>query len=159
MKLLPSLLLAVAIALPAAATPLAPPQLRATLVSLERDRAEAIAKGDAETLRRLMDRSYLHVESRGRVRSKAEILTLLTRQEMQFRAYEIESAEVQVLGKGDAAIVTGVFQSIMQSASGPRPFRGRYARVWVRQPDGWKNTYHQVTAIQTPTLTSDNRLR
>nr|WP_229428983.1 nuclear transport factor 2 family protein [Massilia sp. ST3] len=122
--------------------------LRATLAQLERDRAEAIEEGDTDTLQRLMDRSYLHVDSRGRVRSKTELLTRLERQEMRFRSYDLEAPQVQLVDGGAAAIVTGMFRSSMGSAGDPRPFRGRYVRVWVRQPDGWKNTFHQVTEIR-----------
>ena len=122
--------------------------LRATLAYLERIRATAIEEGDAGTLRQLMDRSYLHVDSRGRVRSKTELLTRLERQQMQFRAYDLGAPEVTLLDGGDAAVVTGTFRSAMRTAAGPKPFRGRYVRVWVRQPEGWKNTFHQVTEIR-----------
>ena len=122
--------------------------VRATLAHLERVRATAIEEGDAETLLHLMDRSYLHVDSRGRVRSKTELLTRLERQQMDFRSYDLDAPEVKVLEGGDAAVVTGAFRSAMQTPDGPKPFRGRYVRVWVRQADGWKNTFHQVTEIR-----------
>jgi ketosteroid isomerase-like protein len=122
--------------------------VRATLAYLERIRAAAIEEGDAETLRHLMDRRYLHVDSRGRVRSKTELLTRLERQQMRFRSYDLEAPEVRLLEGGDAAVVTGTFRSAMQTPAGPKPFRGRYVRVWVRQADGWKNSFHQVTEIR-----------
>ncbi len=95
-----------------------------------------------------MDRSYLHVDSRGRVRSKTELLTRLEKQQMQFRAYDLEAPEVRLLDGGDAAVVTGTFRSAMRTAAGAKPFHGRYVRVWVRHPEGWKNTFHQVTEIR-----------
>lgn len=144
------LALALALALQALPACANDSSLRATLAHLERERAEAIEEGDTDTLRRLMDRSYLHVDSRGRVRSKAELLTRLERQQMQFRSYEVEAPHVQLLDGGAAAVITGVFRSAMQSAGQPRPFRGRYVRVWVRHTDGWKNTFHQVTEIRSP---------
>lgn len=116
------------------------------LAGLERQRAHAILRRDTATLRHLMDRQYYHIESRGRVRSKTELLTALERDEFRFRVYEVESSEVQLLGNG-AALVTGIFRSLQAGASAT-PFRGRYAHVWVRQPDGWKNTFHQATAIR-----------
>jgi len=120
--------------------------LQALLAGLERRRALAILQRDTATLRHLMDRQYYHVESRGRARSKTELLTALERGDFRFRVYEVESSEVQVLGNG-AALVTGIFRSLQAGASA-QPFRGRYAHVWVRQPDGWKNTFHQATAIR-----------
>lgn len=122
-------------------------EIQALLLGLERQRAAAILRGDTAALRTLMDRQYYHVESRGRVRSKTELLTAIERDDIQFRIYEAESTEVQVLDGGGAALVTGVFRSQM-AAAGSRPFRGRYVRVWVRQPEGWKNTFHQTTEIR-----------
>ena len=122
-------------------------EIQAALVTLERQRASAILRGDIPALRTLMDRHYYHVESRGRVRSKTELLTAIEREDIQFRVYETESTDVQVLDGGVAAIVTGIFRSQL-AAQGAKPFRGRYVRVWVRQPDGWKNTFHQTTEIR-----------
>lgn len=119
----------------------------AVLLALERQRANAILRRDIPTLRTLMDRQYSHVESRGRARSKTELLTALDRGAFSFRVYENETTEIQLLGGGDAALVTGVFRSV-QATPVVKHFRGRYARIWVRQPDGWKNTYHQATEIR-----------
>jgi hypothetical protein len=120
--------------------------LQGLLAGLERQRANAILKRDVAALRHLMDRQYLHVDSRGRVRSKTELLSALERDDFHYRSYQVESAEVQELG-GGAALVTGNFTSL-QSGAKARPFRGRYVHVWVRQSDGWKNTFHQVTGIR-----------
>lgn len=98
-------------------------------------------------LRHLMDRQYHHVDSRGRVRSKTELLTALERNDFRFRLYEIESTEVQVLEGGSTALVTGIFRSLQAGASA-KPLRFRFVHLWVRQPDGWKSTFHQSTAIR-----------
>lgn len=121
--------------------------LPALLAGLERQRANAIVQRDIATLLHLMDRQYYHVDSRGRVRSKTELLTALERNDFRFRLYEIESTEVQVLEGGDAALVTGIFRS-QQAGASAKPRRFRFAHLWVRQPDGWKSTFHQSTAIR-----------
>ena len=126
-----------------------PAQARSVLQSLERQRAAAILQRDIPALRALMDRSYSHIESRGRARSKTELLTALERGAIRFKVYENESTEVQLLDDGDAALVTGIFRSVAAEGSA-RNFRGRFVRVWVRQQDGWKNTYHQATEIRPP---------
>jgi len=117
----------------------------AHLLALEKKRAEAIVQRDIPALRELMDRYYRHVESRGRVRSKTDLLTALERDEFHFETYESESAEVQILNGGQSAVIAGVFRS---QQKGRKPFRGRYVHVWVHEPDGWKNTYHQGTEIR-----------
>lgn len=122
-------------------------EVHAALVALERQRIGAILRRDVQVLRTLMDRQYYHVESRGRLRSKTELLTAIERNDIQFRLYEAESTDVQLLDSGATAIVTGIFRS-QQAGAGARQYRGRYVRVWVRQPDGWKNTFHQSTEIR-----------
>lgn len=123
-------------------------EIRAQLLALERQRASAIVRNDIPALQALMDRYYRHVESRGRVRSKTELLTALERGDFRFLSYENESAEIQLLNGGEAAVVAGVFRS-QQAGAGAKLFRGRFVRVWVREPDGWKNTFHQTTEIRS----------
>ena len=125
----------------------AEPDLPALLTGLERQRAQAIVRRDVAALRNLMDRDYHHIDSRGRVRSKTELLTALERNAFRFRVYEVEAAEVQLLEGGGTALVTGTFRSLQAGASA-QPFRGRFAHLWVRQPDGWKNRFHQSTEIR-----------
>ncbi|RZA33630.1 MAG: nuclear transport factor 2 family protein [Lysobacteraceae bacterium] len=119
----------------------------ALLSGLERQRANAILRRDVAVLRNLMDREYSHVDSRGRMRSKTELLTALGSDRFRFRLYEIESTEVQVLDSGSAALVTGTFRTL-QAGAAARPFRGRFVHLWVRQPDGWKSRFHQSTEIR-----------
>ncbi|KFC74671.1 nuclear transport factor 2 family protein [Massilia sp. LC238] len=121
--------------------------LPAMLAGMERQRAKAIVQRDIATLRHLMDREYYHVDSRGRVRSKTELLTALERNEFRFRLYNIDSTEVHPLEGGNAALVTGTYRALMAGDTA-KPPRFRYAHLWIRQPDGWKNSFHQSTAIR-----------
>lgn len=121
--------------------------LATMLAGLERRRAQAIVRRDVATLRQLMDRDYYHIDSRGRMRSKTELLTAIEDNRFRFRIYEIESTEVRVLEGGGAALVTGIFRSLQAGASA-KPFRGRFAHMWVRQPEGWKSSFHQSTEIR-----------
>lgn len=124
--------------------------IQAQLLALERRRADAILRRDIPALQVLMDRDYQHVESRGRVRSKTELLRALGRGDIRFRSYENESTEIRVLDGGGVAVAAAVFHS-QDAKPGATLFRGRYVRVWVRQPDGWKNTFHQTTEIRPVT--------
>ncbi|GGB83004.1 nuclear transport factor 2 family protein [Pseudoduganella buxea] len=115
------------------------------LMALEKQRADAIVQRDIPALQRLMDRYYRHVESRGRVRSKTELLTALERGDFRFQTYYNDTAEIQLLDGGKTAIVAGEFHS---QEEGRKVFHGRYVRIWVLQRDGWKNTFHQGTEIR-----------
>ncbi|WP_027863807.1 nuclear transport factor 2 family protein [Massilia alkalitolerans] len=119
----------------------------AMLAGMERQRAKAIVQRDIATLRHLMDREYYHVDSRGRMRSKTELLTALDRNDFRFRLYEIDSTEVHLLEGANAALVTGTYRALM-AGDAAKPLRFRFAHLWIRQPDGWKNSFHQSTAIR-----------
>ncbi len=130
----------------AAAQPTARSATELALLALEKQRADAIVQRDKPALQRLMDRYYRHVESRGRVRSKTELLTALERNDFRFQTYDNETAEIQLLDGGKTAIIAGEFRSQQE---GRKVFHGRYVRIWVQQRDGWKNTFHQGTEIRS----------
>lgn len=114
----------------------------------ERQRALALNERDVELLRRLMGGNYRHVETNGRLRSKTEFLQALARDEYRIRNYALEDMEVEVVD-GDVAIVTGTWRAARHDAGAGQPMRGRYVRVWTRQPEGWRIALHQGTEIRT----------
>ena len=114
----------------------------------EQRRAQAVSSRDVAALRHLISRDYYHVETRGRARTKTEFLQLLTRDEYEFRSYEVDDTEIRMLDNGQAALVTGRFRAAAQGADGPRDLRGRYVRMWVLGPEGWRNTMQQTTEIR-----------
>lgn len=121
----------------------------AALRAAERQRAGAVASRDIVTLRKLISGDYYHVESGGRVRTKTEFLQLLTRDEFEFRSYEIDDMEIRMLDNGRAALITGRFRAEVRNADRPRELRGRYVRMWVLGPDGWRNAMQQSTEIRS----------
>ena len=120
----------------------------AAVRAAEQRRAQAVSSRDVATLRQLISRDYYHVETRGRARTKTEFLQLLTRDEYEFRSYEVDDTEIRMLDNGQAALVTGRFRATAQGADGPRDLRGRYVRVWVLGPEGWRNSMQQSTEIR-----------
>jgi len=120
----------------------------AAIRAAEQRRAQAVSNRDVATLRQLISRDYYHVETRGRARTRTEFLQLLTRDEYEFRSYEVDDTEIRLLDNGQAALVTGRYQAAGQGADGPRELRGRYVRMWVLGPDGWRNTMQQTTEIR-----------
>ena len=129
----------------------------AALRAAEQRRAKAVSSRDVATLRDLISRDYYHVETRGRARTKTEFLQLLTRDEYEFRSYEIDDSEIRMLDNGQAALVTGRFRAAAQGADGPRELRGRYVRMWVLGPQGWRNTMQQTTEIRPLAIQRDLR--
>lgn len=140
--LLLSALAAALLSAPACAAP------DAAVREAERQRAAAVAKADIGSLRKLIGGEYYHVESNGRVFTKTEFLQALGRDDFKLTDYGIDDMEVSVLGSGEAAVVTGRFHVRMLTQNTLRQFRGRYVRVWILQPEGWRNTLHQSTEIR-----------
>lgn len=124
----------------------------AAVRAAEQQRAAAVASRDIATLRKLISGDYYHVESSGRARTKTEFLQLMTRGEFEFRSYQVDDMETRMLDNGRAALVTGRFRAEAQDANRPRPVRGRYVRMWVLGPEGWRNTMQQSTEIRVPAL-------
>lgn len=135
-------------AAPAAASPGAQTPALAAVRAAEQQRAEAVARRDIATLRTLISGDYYHVETSGRARTKTEFLQVLARGEFEFRSYEVDDMEIRMLDNGRAAVVTGRFRAETQGANRPPALRGRYVRMWVLGPDGWRNTMQQSTEIR-----------
>ena len=112
----------------------------------ERQRALALNERDIDLLRRLIGGNYRHIETNGRLRSKTEFLQALARDEYGIRNYALEDMEVEVLD-ADVAIVTGTWRAARLDPG--QALRGRYVRVWTRQPQGWRMALHQGTEIKT----------
>ncbi|MDY0977752.1 hypothetical protein SOM61_22575 [Massilia sp. CFBP9012] len=73
------------------------------------------------SLRKLISGDDYHVESGGRSRTKTEFLQLPSRDAFEFRSYEIDNMEIQLLDNGRAA----------PDACLPRP-RSKSARLLVK---------------------------
>lgn len=122
----------------------------AALRAAEQRRAQAVAKRDIATLRQLISGNYYHVETTGRARTKTEFLQSLARDEYEFRSYEVGNMETTMIDNGRAALVTGRFKAEMQGPHRSGELRGRYVRMWMLGPDGWRNTMQQSTEIRSP---------
>lgn len=115
----------------------------------ERQRAQALNGRDIDVLRRLISGNYHHVETNGRLRTKTEFLQALARDDYRIRNYEVEDMNIELVDDGGVAIVTGTYRAARQDPASAQPLRGRYVRIWMRYPEGWRNALHQGTEIRT----------
>lgn len=133
----------------------------AALRVAEQRRAQAVASRDVATLRTLISGDYYHVETGGRARTKTEFLQLLARDEFEFRSYEVGDVEIRMLDNGRAALLTGRFRADARiepkDGSRTRELRGRFVRMWVLGPEGWRNTMQQSTEIRPATMARPTR--
>ena len=120
------------------------------VLALETIRVRALLDADLATLDRITAQDYVHVESNGRRRSKAEFLDGLARPDYRFETFVIDENHVQLVGP--VAIVTGRYHNAIRTREGLRPAKyARHLRVYVKQGGSWQNVAHQATEIQTHT--------
>jgi len=105
---------------------------------------EAIGKGDAASVAKWLDDEFSWTDRTGKTRTKAEILA-------ELGSLGTESdMDVRVGDYGQVALIRGSHPIASQSES------VRFARVWVKRPEGWKAQIYQETrmAEKTPATRS-----
>lgn len=136
---------AVALAMLGAAPTLAA-DATAEILALDAARIQALLTADVETIDRITDDDYVHVESSGRVRDKAALLDGMRRGEIRFGGFTIDENRVRLFG--DVAVVTGSYHNTARTPDGVSAVKyARHIRVYVRKAGAWKNVSHQATAV------------
>lgn len=102
----------------------------------ERDRREAMLRGDAQALGALLAEDYLGTGARGRVRTKAEVVAQYRSGAVKYES--LTDDDVQIRIHGSAAVVTGRTRS--KGNEGGKSFSGehRFTRVWVPRQGRWQ---------------------
>lgn len=119
------------------------------LLALDEARARALVSVDIAALERITGEDYVHVESSGKRRSKAEFIEGLRHGEYRFDSFTIDENAVSIYG--DTAVLTGRYHNDIRTAAGLQPTKyARHIRVYVRRGDGWVNVAHQATAVAAP---------
>jgi len=112
---------------------------------IERERNEALLKGDAATLDRMTSDDYTFINQRGELRTKTEILTGFKSGTFKYDARQISDLEVRVYG--DSAVVTG--RAMQKGVENSKDYSGenRFTRVYVKQKGRWVSVALQVTLV------------
>jgi ketosteroid isomerase-like protein len=119
----------------------------AELEAIEEVRARAVVERDLETLEVITGDDYVHVESGGMLRTKADFLAALHTGTRRFSRYETSERRIRLYG--DVAVVHGVVENSLVTPDGAStPKRVRFVRVWVRDDGGaWRNVSHLATEL------------
>jgi ketosteroid isomerase-like protein len=106
-----------------------------TIRQLERARREAMLRGDAQALSRLLADDYIGTGAHGKVRSKADVVAEYTSGRVKYES--ITEDGVVVRQYGPAAVVTGRTRS--KGKEGGKAFDAdhRFTRVWIQAPGRW----------------------
>ncbi len=121
-------------------------KVRDEILELERQRNEAIIKGDAATLDRMTADDYTFITLRGELRTKSEIVQGFKSGSFHYDSREISDMKVRVYE--NAAIVTG--RSNQRGKENGKDYSGdyRFTRVYVNQRGRWLTVALQATLVK-----------
>jgi Domain of unknown function (DUF4440) len=109
----------------------------AEVLAAARARAEALAAGDVDRLRALLDQAFHWTSHRGATFDRDAYLAANTSGETVWLGQDLEDPVVTASPSGDAAVVTCVVHDVVDRGEGPEHFRMPMTQVWVRRVEGW----------------------
>lgn len=114
------------------------------IADLEALRLGSLLTVDLEALDRMTSEQYIHVESNGRRRNKAEFLTGLANAEFRFESFVIEENKIRV--SSDMAYAVGRYWNVVTTPTGTGPIKhARHIRIYENEDGVWRNVFHQAT--------------
>jgi ketosteroid isomerase-like protein len=131
----PSTVLGQGTGTPAALKPGQDTSAKAAILQMERDRRDAMIRGDAQALGRLLSDDYIGTGARGAVRNKAQVLAQYSSGEVRYES--IDAAALAVRLYGNVAVVTGRTSSKGKEKGKSVDSEHRFTRVWVQQQGRW----------------------
>ena len=119
---------------------------KADILDLEKERNQAVIRGDAAALERMTSDDYTFITLRGELRTKAEIVAGFKTGSFHYESRQISDLNVRVYGT--SAVVTG--RSIQKGSENGKDYSGdyRFTRVYVKQDGRWQTVALQATLIQ-----------
>lgn len=129
---------------------------RDTLLKLEQDWADAVAKHDAAFIERVENDAYVYTDAAGNVAHKADDLATARAGDVKIDSFKLSNMKVQV--HGDTAVVTGETMLVGSDHGGTLNGTYRWTDVFVRRPGGnWQAVASQATTVgkaeETPVIT------
>jgi ketosteroid isomerase-like protein len=118
----------------------------ATIERLDKERSEAITKGDVVTIDKTTAETYVFIDATGRVNTQKELIDGLKKGTMKLQSQDASDVKVQVYG--NTAVETGKITS--QGTRNGQDISGtfRFTRVWVNRGGTWQTVAFQETKIQ-----------
>jgi hypothetical protein len=113
----------------------------------ERQRFEAMMKQDVAALDTLLDEDLTYVHTDGEMQSKSEFIDLIRSRRLVYES--IAPSEMHVRVYEGVAIVTGLSQMRVRSATGASSFQIRFTEAYVRREGRWLLTAWQATKVST----------
>ena len=105
------------------------------LLRVEAALCHAFEAGDADALRRQLDRGFTLTDSKGQVTDFAQNIAEVAARDPRYEVFRNHDQKVRLFG--DAAIVTGI--TTIKGHSGTAAFAGdfQYTDTWIRRGGEW----------------------
>lgn len=128
-----------------ASAPASPPtELERTLMDSEKGFIEAAKKGDMAFFKRALTDDFSFVAFDGQLYTRQEMLDQFSSGGFDVMPYEMKVIPV---GDGVAIVTYNVVLRVPASEDqGPPPRYQHFSTVWVKQGEGWKMKFQQMTA-------------
>ncbi|MBE4751686.1 nuclear transport factor 2 family protein [Corallococcus sp. ZKHCc1 1396] len=137
-----------AIALGATAEARDPAQDERDLLKVEAALCRAFETGDADTLRKSLDKHFTLTDSKGTVTNLDQNLAEVVKRDPVYEVFKNHHQKVRLYG--DAAVVTGI--TTLKGRSGKTQFEGdfQFTDTWVHREGQWKLAASHVTRLSKP---------
>jgi ketosteroid isomerase-like protein len=118
----------------------------AAIERIDRERSQAIVKGDLATIDKTTADTYVFTDATGRVSTQKELIDGLKKGTMKLQSQDASDVKVQFYG--NTAVETG--KIISQGTRNGQDVGGtfRFTRVWVNHNGTWQTVAFQETKIQ-----------
>jgi ketosteroid isomerase-like protein len=115
--------------------------------TVEQQRFDAMVKQDVAALDTLLDEDVTYVHTDGEMQSKDEFIEMIRSRRLIYESIEPSDLHVRVYDA--AAIVTGLSQMRVRSATGVSSFGIRFIETYVRNGSRWLLAAWQATRVST----------
>ncbi len=135
--------------LAAASAPAAGPD-EAAVLAAQKERMQAMVRGDVEALGRLMADDLTYTHASGVIDTKASLLSSIKSGKLKYKSIDPGQPRVRIYG--NTGILTGTATVQVESTmAGPAPFQIHFTDVYVKKGDGsWQAVAWQSTRPPAP---------
>jgi ketosteroid isomerase-like protein len=135
--------------LAAASVPAAGPD-EAAVLAAQKERMQAMVRGDVDALGRLLPDDLTYTHASGVADTKASLLSSIKSGKLKYKS--IDPGQPRVRMYGNTAVLTGTATVQVESTmAGPAPFQILFTDVYVKKGDGaWQAVAWQSTRPPAP---------
>ena len=118
------------------------------LKGLEREVAEAAARGDLAMMERVLADDFVGIEANGQQLTRAQVLDRFHLPDYEVQTLRHEDIRVHVFG--DCAVATAT--TVLEARYKGQEIRGRfpYTRVWLKRAGKWQAVFTQSAPPRAP---------